>query len=740
MLAIVTASPAIAQDRPQLTPAQAAAYTREAWLGDWTPEPASDRSRWPVDARVAPGQSLQAVLDALPPPTGQRRYVRIEPGRYAGPVCLQGLGPITVYGTGSAEAVRLVDSRYAAQPKPADQPAQRCVPALGSTTVGTAGSASVVIAQDAVRLAGLSIANEALDAVRDGQGYPPGAGESGGAQAVALLTRGDRIQLDDVQLLGHQDTFYADGTGRVRVAHSRIAGDVDFIFGPARLLIEHSLIVSRAGRRAPGEAGIGLAPSTAHGQALGFLISDSRWIVEGGRPSLGRAWDAGVKKPEAGGQWIAGQSPNGQALIRDSLLDERLRPWVASTARRPFDPAVNRLAEFNNLRLPAAAFEATRTGWATQGGGTRGGADAAPDAIRLVRDRAGLERALAELGERPKILAIAAAIELGGPAEAFRDPAYDQAAYEAAYDPQVWGRREPSGPLEAARRRSSAAQAQAITVRIPSNTTLIGVTPGAGFHGGMLLLREVENVILRQLHFRDAYDHFPAWDPLDGAFGEWNSEYDAVSLRKARRVWVDHCAFDDGDRPDHLERTVFGRGQQRHDGLLDITHASDLVTISWSRFSGHDKTMLIGGSDKHEGDAGALRVTLHHNLWVDIKERAPRVRFGQVHLVNNLYLARPDGPYGFGYAIGLGWQSAVLSQANAFEGPVAATQLLRGLKGERFSDQGSTLNGEPLQLSAPQPAGWTPPYALPPEPAATAAARVRAAAGPTIGDPAKDLP
>jgi pectate lyase/pectin methylesterase-like acyl-CoA thioesterase len=724
---------AIAQDRPQLAPAQAAAFSREAWLGDWVPEPDGDRSRWPADAVVKPGQSLQAVLAALPPANAKRRYVRVEPGEYRGAVCVRGLGPITIYGVGAPEAVKLVDGRYAAQAKRADEPAQPCIPAIGATTVGTAGSSSVVIAQDDVRLTGLTIANDALDGVRTGVGYPPGAGESGGAQAVALMTRGDRIQLDAVALLGHQDTFYADGPGRVHVANSRIAGDVDFIFGAARLLIEHSLIVSRAGRRSPGEGGIGLAPSTPPGQAHGFLITQSRWIVEVGTPSLGRAWDAGVKKPEAGGQWITGQSPNGQALIRDSLLDARLAPWVASTARRPFDAKTNRLAEFNNLRLPAAAFETAPTGWATQDGGTSGGANAAPEAIRLIRDRAQLEAALRELGKQPKVLAIAARIELGGPADAFRDPAYDQTAYETAYDPKTWGRRKPEGPLEQARERSSAAQGKAITLRIPSNTTLIGVTPDAGFHGGMLLLSQVENVILRNLRFSDAYDHFTAWDPLDGEAGEWNADYDTVSLRGARRVWVDHCSFDDGERPDHLERTVFGRQQQRHDGLLDITHGADLVTISWNRFSGHDKTMLIGGSDKHVGDAGKLRVTLHHNLWVDIKERAPRVRFGQVHVVNNLYLAQPDGPYGFAYAIGLGLESAVLSQANAFEGPVQPTQLLRWLKGERFSDQDSTLNGQPLHLSAPQPAGWTPPYRLPPEPAATAAARVRAAAGPTIG-------
>ena len=74
-------------------------------------------------------------------------------------------------------------------------------------------------------------------------------------------------------------------------------------------------------------------------------------------------------------------------------------------------------------------------------------------------------------------------------------------------------------------------------------------------------------MIVRNLHFRDAYDQFPAWDPLDGAQGNWNSDYDNLGLRGATRVWIDHCTFDDGDRPDDSEPQRFGRPMQRHDGL-----------------------------------------------------------------------------------------------------------------------------------------------------------------------------
>lgn len=50
----------------------------------------------------------------------------------------------------------------------------------------------------------------------------------------------------------------------------------------------------------------------------------------------------------------------------------------------------------------------------------------------------------------------------------------------------------------------------------------------------------------------DSYlrDCFPQWDPTDGSTGNWNSAYDAVSLRGATHVWVDHNSFSDVPHPD----------------------------------------------------------------------------------------------------------------------------------------------------------------------------------------------
>ncbi|WP_422016575.1 pectinesterase family protein [Roseateles sp.] len=326
-----------------------------AYLGDWRPAPLADLAVAAPDVVVRPGDSLQAAIDALPARgSGTKRWVvQIQPGHYRGPLCIRDKAPLALVGSPlDAAAVVLVDGRYNAMPR---QGAAPCEPDSAAATYGTAGSTTVAIHSDDVQLLHLTIANDAMDRVRGGDGYPPGAGESGGAQAVALTLAGDRIQLDGVRLLGHQDTLYVRrpdkaSAARVLVRHSLIAGDVDFIFGNATLVIDHSTLLSRAGRRTPGQGGIALAPSTAPDVAHGFLVTHSRFVAEPGLApasvALGRAWDAGVKP----GTWAAGRSPNGQALVQHSELGAHIGPWAASTSRRPFDAAVNRLAELDNIR------------------------------------------------------------------------------------------------------------------------------------------------------------------------------------------------------------------------------------------------------------------------------------------------------------------------------------------------------------------------------------------------------
>lgn len=741
--------------------AQPATFDLSAYLADgptpWQPAEIDVR-HWRPDFVVAADGSgthrrVQDAVDAVPAAgDGARRwYIHVKPGVYRGPLCARGKPPLAIYGTpGDAGAATLVDSRYNGLPKRAGiDAAQPCHPHLAAATHGTSGSATAIIDSPDVLLAHLTLANDATEGA--------GASIADGAQAVALLTRADRIQLEDLRLRSHQDTFYVrrpspEQPARVFVRGSWIAGDVDFVFGNATLVIDDSTLISRSGRRPAGHGGFVFAPSTPAAAARGFLVQRSRFVAEPGLApggtALARAWDEGV----APRQWQPGASPNGQLLVRNSALGPHIGGWGASTARREATdsgPQAHRFSQQHNRSLPADIAREVplpHEGWAAAEGGTRGGADAVPADVHRVHDRASLAAALRP-HERPRIVQVSGRIDLsvddqGRPlgAEDFRDPSFSWPAFAAAYDPATWGRRAPEGPLEEARQRSARAQAARVVLRVPSRTTLIGMGSGAQIVNGGLMLERVHDVIVRNIHFSGAYDHFPAWDPKDNADGEWNSEYDTLSLRGATRVWIDHCRFDDGERSDNAEPRIFGRPLQRHDGLLDITRASDLVTVSWNHFEGHDKTTLVGGGDRHLEDEGRLRVSFHHNRYERTRERTPRVRFGRVHVFNNLFLA-PEAA-AFAYSIGVGLRSAIISEHNAWLAApeIDAAHLVRPLGGSAFVDRGSWLNGRPVDLQGalrtlPRGAGiddrvgWAPDAAVRVDPVAEVAPRVRAGAG-----------
>jgi len=432
-------------------------------------------------------------------------------------------------------------------------------------------------------------------------------------------------------------------------------------------------------------------------------------------------------------------------LIAAGVLAACTTTGPGSTGPAPIDPA--RVAQARDA-LPE------NDGWAAAQGGTWGGADAKPEHVYTVRTRAELVRALTLGGSAPagtpKIVQIAAMIDLStddagrplGEAD-FRDSAFSWGAYLKAYDPVTWSRdKRPEGPLEEARKRSVARQAAVTIVPVPTNTTLIGVTADAGLKHGGLMLEKVDNVVIRHLRFEDTRDLFPSWDPKDGPQGEWNTEHDNLALRGASQVWVDHCSFSDGEHQPEREPVWFGRRLQRHDGLLDITLASTNVTVSWNHFRAHDKTTLVGGSDSLKSDDGRLKVTFHHNWWDEVGQRGPRVRWGEVHVFNNLYTIADPARHRYVYSIGVGVSSRIVSQANVFEAPasVPATQLVKLWKGSHFRDEGSLLNGRPVDLFAALQAanpseklsrdvGWQPYLSAGLQPAGEVAARVRAGAG-----------
>ncbi len=363
---------------------------------------------------------------------------------------------------------------------------------------------------------------------------------------------------------------------------------------------------------------------------------------------------------------------------------------------------------------------ADNDGWGSFGPGVTGGSAADQAHIYTVTNRQELVAALNDgiypptsnsLSNNPKVIYVSGVIDANVDdnnqpltcADYLRD-GFTWEAFLATYDPEVWGWKDaPSGPLEAARVTSQLAQQDRVRIRIGDTTTIVGLGKDATLRGVWFDIRGSrkgtvqtprQNIIIRNLTFEDTYDCFPGWDPGDGS-GAWNALYDAISLREAVHVWVDHNTFRDRTTSDAYAPTYFGAHFEVHDGLVDITNASDLVTVSWNRFENHDKTMLIGSSDTTLYDTGRLRVTIHHNLFDGTGQRTPRVRFGQVHVYNNYYKII-NNP-GYVYTWGVGKDSQIYAENNAIttDQSIDAAALIAVYKGTMIYATGTRINGTP---------------------------------------------
>ncbi|PZT69798.1 pectate lyase [Streptomyces sp. SW4] len=375
---------------------------------------------------------------------------------------------------------------------------------------------------------------------------------------------------------------------------------------------------------------------------------------------------------------------------------------------------------------PARATLPAGDGWGSYGSGTTGGAAADREHVFTVRTWAEFRAALTAGGSGPRIIKVKGMIDaVPDGCDAFAVPGYDFGAYLEKYAPETWGldtdlSAEPDDSPEGLRRASAARQDRAVKADVPANTTIIGVGRNAGFKGASLQLRGVDNVIVRNLTLESPVDCFPQWDPTDGAKGNWNSEYDSVVVHGSAHVWLDHNTFTDGEHPDSAAPTHFGMLYQQHDGQLDIVRGADHVTASWNVFTEHDKTILIGNSDGESAaavDRGRLKVTFHHNLFHDLVERAPRVRFGQVDVYNNHFVAGKT----YSYSFGIGKESQLVAEHNAFTLPegTSPAKILKRWNDAPVTAAHNRVDGRATDLiaahNAENPAtplrsgaGWTP--------------------------------
>ncbi|MDV7219704.1 pectate lyase family protein [Streptomyces prunicolor] len=233
-------------------------------------------------------------------------------------------------------------------------------------------------------------------------------------------------------------------------------------------------------------------------------------------------------------------------------------------------------------------------------------------------------------------------------------------------------------------------------VDIGSNTTVLGVGSASGFTGGGLRLKKVTNVVVRNLNISKPVA------PTDG-----------ITVQASTQVWIDHNAF--SSDLDH--------GKDYYDGLLDISHASDYVTVSWNTFKNHYKGSLVGHSDNNASeDTGHLRVTYHHNWFDQVNSRIPSLRFGTGHFYDNYVVGAETAVHSR-----MGAQMFV--QNNVFRDTEVAVTTNRDSDVDGYANlSGNDLGGAATEIS--QVGTFTsPPYSYTAEPASTVVASVTSGAG-----------
>ena len=256
-------------------------------------------------------------------------------------------------------------------------------------------------------------------------------------------------------------------------------------------------------------------------------------------------------------------------------------------------------------------------------------------------------------------------------------------------------------------------------VEVGSNVTIYGYQ-GAIIaqptSGSAMKLSGSKNVIIRNLKFKGVGAH----DDDDEDCLQVNHE--------SKNVWIDHVDVYDG-----------------HDGNLDITNASDFVTISWTKFSytsastGHQFSNLIGNSKTKTSDRGHLNVTIHHTWWADgVVERMPRVRFGKVHVANNLFDSKNAS-----YCVRAAIEADIRIERNVFIGVQKALDLYTSDGAITAAQMISNYEENVKKQQAGMGTAFTPPYSMSLTDVSTQAKAyalrdsIKLYAGATLPDPGK---
>ncbi|MFG3407785.1 polysaccharide lyase family 1 protein [Streptomyces sp. NPDC048142] len=148
-----------------------------------------------------------------------------------------------------------------------------------------------------------------------------------------------------------------------------------------------------------------------------------------------------------------------------------------------------------------------------------------------------------------------------------------------------------------------------------SNVTIVGVGGGAVFDQIGIHIRESSNIVIQNVTVRN----------VKKSGSPTSNGGDAIGMESGvRNVWVDHTTLE-----------ASGGESEGYDGLFDMKADTRYVTLSYSVLRDSGRGGLVGSS---ESDVSNGFVTYHHNLYENIDSRAPLLRGGIAHMYNNHYV------------------------------------------------------------------------------------------------------
>ncbi|MFH6991601.1 polysaccharide lyase family 1 protein [Flavobacterium sp. FlaQc-48] len=203
---------------------------------------------------------------------------------------------------------------------------------------------------------------------------------------------------------------------------------------------------------------------------------------------------------------------------------------------------------------------------------------------------------------------------------------------------------------------------------------------------GIINIKGCTNLIIRNLVFEGpgAYD-------TDG--------WDNAIIDDCRNVWVDHCEFRDGvdGNLDIKNKSDFVTVSYTKFTYLKTPKAGGPGGTDDHRFSN-----LIGSSDTATADRGKLRITFARCWWAPgCRERMPRIRFGKIHIVNSYFNSTVSNK-----CVAAGFEADVRVDTNVFEGVKTPIDLMTGYTavtsvGNQFLNSTGNTAGDKTSFTPP---------------------------------------